>query len=125
MDLSTVDLPALPDLLAAPAPGWVETTDVIVVGSGRRSHRRAAPARAGLRVTVVTKVNIDDGSTRWAQRASPRCSTRRHAGGTPRTPRSPGQALRPAAVRVLVEGTDPAAGADADRGEFDRNRTAP
>ena len=64
----TVDLPALPRLLAAPAPGWVETTDVIVVGSGVAGLTAALHLReAGLHVTVVTKVNIDDGSTRWAQ----------------------------------------------------------
>ena len=68
MDVPTVDLPALPALLAAPAPGWVETTDVIVVGSGVAGLTAALHLReAGLHVTVVTKVNIDDGSTRWAQ----------------------------------------------------------
>jgi L-aspartate oxidase len=28
------DLPALPHRLAAAEPGWTETTDVVVVGSG-------------------------------------------------------------------------------------------
>ncbi|MFD1320784.1 L-aspartate oxidase [Micromonospora sonneratiae] len=68
MSLSTLDLPALPARLAAPAPGWVETTDVIVIGSGIAGLTAALNLReAGLHVTVVTKVNIDDGSTRWAQ----------------------------------------------------------
>ncbi|MDW3850644.1 L-aspartate oxidase [Micromonospora sp. BRA006-A] len=68
MDLPTVDLPALPRLLAAPAPGWVETTDVIVVGSGVAGLTAALHLReAGLHVTVVTKVDMDEGSTRWAQ----------------------------------------------------------
>lgn len=68
MDLPTPDLPVLPNLLAAPAPGWVETTDVIVVGSGIAGLTAALHLRAaGLHVTVVTKVNIDEGSTRWAQ----------------------------------------------------------
>ncbi len=68
MRLPTVELPSLPGLLAAPAPGWVENTDVIVVGSGVAGLTAALQLReAGLHVTVVTKVNIDDGSTRWAQ----------------------------------------------------------
>jgi L-aspartate oxidase len=62
------DLPVLPARLLAPAPGWTETTDVIVVGSGVAGLTAALHLReAGLHVTVVTKVNIDDGSTRWAQ----------------------------------------------------------
>jgi L-aspartate oxidase len=62
------DLPALPRRLAAAEPGWTETTDVLVVGSGVAGLTAALHLReAGLHVTVVTKVNIDDGSTRWAQ----------------------------------------------------------
>ena len=58
----------LPQRLAAPEPGWAETTDVVVVGSGVAGLTCALHLReAGLHVTVVTKVNIDDGSTRWAQ----------------------------------------------------------
>ena len=54
--------------LAGPAPGWAESTDVVVVGSGVAGLTAALHLReAGLHVTVVTKVNIDDGSTRWAQ----------------------------------------------------------
>ena len=89
----TVDLPALPRLLAAPAPGWVETTDVIVVGSGVAGLTAALHLReAGLHVTVVTKVNIDDGSTRWAQGGiAAVLDPARHARPrTPGTPRSPG-----------------------------------
>src|SRR5205814_6787696 len=60
--------PAVPGRLAAPSPGWAETTDVVVVGSGIAGLTAALHLRAaGLHVTVVTKVNIDDGSTRWAQ----------------------------------------------------------
>jgi L-aspartate oxidase len=60
--------PQLPHRLAAPEPGWAETTDVVVVGSGVAGLTCALHLReAGLHVTVVTKVNIDDGSTRWAQ----------------------------------------------------------
>ena len=62
------DLPALPRRLAAAEPGWTETTDVVVIGSGVAGLTAALHLReAGLHVTVVTKVNIDDGSTRWAQ----------------------------------------------------------
>ena len=58
----------LPRRLAGPDPGWAETTDVVIVGSGVAGLTCALHLReAGLHVTVVTKVNIDDGSTRWAQ----------------------------------------------------------
>jgi L-aspartate oxidase len=61
-------LPPVPRRLAGPTPGWAETTDVVVVGSGVAGLTCALHLReAGLHVTVVTKVNIDDGSTRWAQ----------------------------------------------------------
>ncbi|WFF01872.1 L-aspartate oxidase [Micromonospora sp. WMMD964] len=106
MDVPTVDLPALPALLAAPAPGWVETTDVIVVGSGVAGLTAALHLReAGLHVTVVTKVNIDDGSTRWAQGGiaavlDPADTPAAHARDT----EIAGVGLcDPAAVRVLVE----------------------
>jgi L-aspartate oxidase len=63
-----MDLPALPRRLLAADPGWAEPTDVVVVGSGVAGLTAALHLReAGLHVTVVTKVNIDDGSTRWAQ----------------------------------------------------------
>ncbi len=58
----------IPTRLPAPEPGWSETTDVCVVGSGIAGLTTALRLReAGLHVTVVTKVRIDDGSTRWAQ----------------------------------------------------------
>ena len=54
--------------LAAPDPGWTLETDVVVVGSGIAGLSAALHARAaGHRVSVVTKVNVGDGSTRWAQ----------------------------------------------------------
>ncbi|MEH1017387.1 L-aspartate oxidase [Micromonospora sp. CPCC 206060] len=106
MELPTLDLPALPDLLAAPAPGWVETTDVIVVGSGVAGLTAALHLReAGLHVTVVTKVNIDEGSTRWAQGGiaavlDPHDTPAAHASDT----QIAGVGLcDPGAVRVLVE----------------------
>ncbi|MFG2063383.1 L-aspartate oxidase [Micromonospora sp. NPDC048871] len=106
MQLPTVGLPALPRLLSAPAPGWVETTDVIVVGSGVAGLTAALHLReAGLHVTVVTKVNIDEGSTRWAQGGiaavlDPADTPAMHAADT----EIAGVGLcDPAAVRVLVE----------------------
>ncbi|MFE6866095.1 L-aspartate oxidase [Kitasatospora sp. NPDC057692] len=54
--------------LTAPAPGWTTDTDVVVVGSGVAGLTVALNARkAGLRVLVVTKAMLDEGSTRWAQ----------------------------------------------------------
>jgi L-aspartate oxidase len=58
----------LPTRLAAPAAGWELAADVCVVGSGVAGLCVALHARAaGLSVAVVTKVRVDDGSTRWAQ----------------------------------------------------------
>jgi L-aspartate oxidase len=58
----------LPRRLAAADPGWTVQADVCIVGSGIAGLCAALHARtAGLSVVVVTKVNIDDGSTRWAQ----------------------------------------------------------
>jgi L-aspartate oxidase len=99
-------LPAVPSRLLAPEPGWAETTDVVVVGSGIAGLTAALHLReSGLHVTVVTKVNIDDGSTRWAQGGiaavlDPFDSPEAHAADT----ETAGVGLcDPAAVRVLVE----------------------
>jgi L-aspartate oxidase len=53
--------------LLAPAPGWTIETDVIVVGSGVAGLTAALHATAAGHVLLVTKVLVDDGSTRWAQ----------------------------------------------------------
>src|SRR5690606_17800300 len=64
----TTQLPSVPRRIDARDPGWAETTDVVIVGSGIAGLTCALHLReAGLHVTVVTKVNIGDGSTRWAQ----------------------------------------------------------
>ncbi len=66
--MTTPPLPRLPRRLRAGAPSWTETTDVCVIGSGVAGLTCALNLRqAGFHVTVVTKVHIDDGSTRWAQ----------------------------------------------------------
>jgi len=115
----------IPARLTAPEPGWVETTDVIVVGSGVAGLTCALNLReAGLHVTVVTKVNIDDGSTRWAQGGiaavlDPLDTPEAHAQDTIVA----GVGLcDPAAVRVLVE-EGPARVRDLIRlgAEFDRH----
>ncbi len=104
--MSLTDLPVLPRRLAAAEPGWTETTDVLVVGSGVAGLTVALHLREqGLHVTVVTKVNIDDGSTRWAQGGiaavlDPLDTPAAHAFDT----EIAGVGLcDPAAVRVLVE----------------------
>ncbi|MFI8511061.1 L-aspartate oxidase [Streptomyces sp. NPDC085460] len=54
--------------LHAPEPGWAIDADVVVVGSGVAGLTAALRcAASGLRTVVVTKANLDDGSTRWAQ----------------------------------------------------------
>ncbi|MCU0279723.1 MAG: L-aspartate oxidase [Candidatus Nanopelagicales bacterium] len=58
----------LPDSLSAAAPGWFIDADVVVVGSGIAGLTTAIRARrAGRKVVVVTKAQVDEGSTRWAQ----------------------------------------------------------
>ncbi len=59
---------ALPRRLRADPPGWVRTSDVVVVGSGIAGLTAALHARrSGARVLIVTKALLDAGSTRWAQ----------------------------------------------------------
>ncbi|MCW2608088.1 MAG: L-aspartate oxidase [Frankiales bacterium] len=53
--------------LLAPAPGWVITADVVVVGSGVAGLTAALHCADAGSVLLVTKVLVDDGSTRWAQ----------------------------------------------------------
>jgi len=121
----SLTLPPLPRRLPAPSPGWSETTDVCVVGSGIAGLTTALHLRdAGLHVTVVTKVTIDEGSTRWAQGGiaaalDPADSPEQHARDTTRA----GVGLcDPAAVEVLVrEGPERVRGLIRFGAEFDRN----
>ena len=75
----------LPRQLKASGPGWSRQADVCVVGSGVAGLRTALHARSyGLSVILVTKVNIDDGSTRVV---------RYHAGETRHLDFGPGEYL--------------------------------
>jgi L-aspartate oxidase len=54
--------------LDAPAPGWAQEADVVIVGSGVAGLTAALHLRAlGLQVLLVTKGRVEEGSTRWAQ----------------------------------------------------------
>jgi L-aspartate oxidase len=54
--------------LRADQPGWTARADVIVVGSGVAGLTTAIHARtAGKTVLLVTKAQVTEGSTRWAQ----------------------------------------------------------
>jgi L-aspartate oxidase len=95
--------------LAAPEPGWTETVDVVVVGSGIAGLTAALRARELGSVLVVTKDVLASGSTQWAQGGiaaalSPEDSPEDHLKDT----LVAGAGLSdPAAVRVLVtEGPD-------------------
>ena len=68
-----------PRRLVAPEPGWTVQADVVVVGSGIAGLTTALEARKAGRVLLVTKTLLDEGSTVWAQAASPLRSTRRTA----------------------------------------------
>lgn len=114
-----------PRRLLATSPGWTVTADVCVIGSGVAGLCAALHAReAGLSVVVVTKVNIDDGSTRWAQGGiaavlDPRDTPAEHARDT----LVAGVGLcDPAAVDVLTkEGPGRLHELIAAGAEFDRN----
>jgi len=58
----------LPGLLASRDPGWTESADVIVVGSGIAGLTAALRLRGQVeRIAVVTKDVLAAGSTQWAQ----------------------------------------------------------
>ncbi|MBB6627430.1 L-aspartate oxidase [Nocardioides sp. KIGAM211] len=65
-----VDAPVrrVPGRLAAPAPGWTTTSDVVVIGSGIAGLTAALRLRGQVdRILVVTKDVLAAGSTQWAQ----------------------------------------------------------
>jgi nicotinate-nucleotide pyrophosphorylase (carboxylating) len=65
-----MSIPAIPQKLTAPAPGWTVEADVVVVGSGIAGLTlalRYAGLDPGAKVLVVTKDVLSSGSTRWAQ----------------------------------------------------------
>ncbi len=54
--------------LTSDSPGWQIEADVIVIGSGVAGLSAAIHARrTGRKVVILTKAQIDEGSTRWAQ----------------------------------------------------------
>jgi L-aspartate oxidase len=57
----------VPQRLTAPEPGWTETVDVVVIGSGIAGLTAALRARELGSVLVVTKDVVASGSTQWAQ----------------------------------------------------------
>ncbi|TCC53649.1 L-aspartate oxidase [Kribbella capetownensis] len=59
--------PAVPQRLSAPEPGWTDTVDVVVIGSGIAGLTAALKARELGTVLVVTKDVVASGSTQWAQ----------------------------------------------------------
>jgi L-aspartate oxidase len=59
--------PAVPQRLAAPEPGWTDSVDVVVIGSGIAGLTAALKARELGSVLVVTKDVVASGSTQWAQ----------------------------------------------------------
>ncbi|GAA3557056.1 L-aspartate oxidase [Kribbella ginsengisoli] len=94
----------MPQRLAAPEPGWTDTVDVVVIGSGIAGLTAALRARELGSVLVVTKDVVASGSTQWAQGGiaaalSPEDSPEDHLNDT----LVAGAGLSdPEAVRVLV-----------------------
>jgi L-aspartate oxidase len=60
-------IPARRSRLLAPEPGWTAYADTVVVGSGIAGLTAALAARHAGSVLLVTKAQLSEGSTRWAQ----------------------------------------------------------
>ena len=59
---------SMPRALNAAQPGWEVAADVVVVGSGVAGLTASLRLRSyGYRVLLVTKAQVNEGSTRWAQ----------------------------------------------------------
>lgn len=59
---------AVIDDVTKTAPRWEARADLVVIGSGAAGLTAALRAQQlGLRVLVVTKADVEDGNTRWAQ----------------------------------------------------------
>jgi L-aspartate oxidase len=110
--------------LAAPAPSWQLSTDVLVIGSGVAGlsvlHGLAG---SGLRLHLVTKADLDDGSTRWAQGGIARATEDLDDAGlhVADTLTAGAGLCDPAAVRTLVtDGPAAVRGLVASGARFDR-----
>ncbi|MFF3441614.1 L-aspartate oxidase [Streptosporangium sp. NPDC002721] len=124
-----MSIPAIPQRLTAPAPGWTVRADVVVVGSGVAGLTlalRYAALEPGAKVLVVTKDVLSSGSTRWAQGGiaavlDPRDTPEEHLSDT----LVAGVGLcDEEAVRVLVtEGPDALRGLIAVGARFDTDAT--
>ncbi|MGD7788360.1 L-aspartate oxidase [Propionibacteriaceae bacterium Y1700] len=62
------DLPQLVRRLPATSASWAEAAEVVIIGAGAAGLMAAIPLlEAGRRVTMITKADLGDGSTAWAQ----------------------------------------------------------
>ncbi len=117
--------------MLAPPPGWRRDADVVVVGSGVAGVTTVLAIRRRLpeaRVLLVTKSELDDGSTRWAQGG---IAAALGPGDTPEqhladTLKAGAGICDERAVRVLVtEGPDAVRRLIALGAEFDREPSGP
>jgi L-aspartate oxidase len=67
MSLASTHGWAVPRRLSSPPATWVRDVDVVVLGSGAAGLSAALAARPVRSVLIVTKDQLDAGSTAWAQ----------------------------------------------------------